>query len=345
MHYTTFMAFQNQSLRIIAAVATAFAWCASAVHADEVYRDISCAAGEYVEVAIGKDNGRHSFETGASISGNRNSNGEGKATWGMEWVDSSGQVLRRVGLHWGNECLGDPFDRRFLRVTVDSVSTDGRPHQLLCHDFYDGVDLYGGLNTLSVEESGEGGMSIWVGNDLEYYAGACGAVKGASAVRIGGNRKMKIRYAAYRYRPEPSLLLCTDWTEASVGDYLSGKGPDGIEGIWDFLDRDNDARWAQPGGAYRLAVVKHSGNEPGSPAYDILYLGGGRVNAESWQPCMLKGRLYPTIFQNHYNLEWYDAYMEPMTEEVSANLVDGVILSFEFPLFRSRMRFSRVPAR
>ena len=60
---------------------------------------------------------------------------------------------------------------------------------------------------------------------------------------------------------------------------------------------------------------------------------------------MLKGRLYPTIFQNHYNLEWYDAYMEPMAEEVSANLVDGVILSFEFPLFRSRMRFSRVPAR
>lgn len=322
--------------------------------ADEVLADTVVDAGKHAVIATfgAGETGMRSFEISAALTGNRNSNGLGKACWRMEWCDSAGRVVRRVELRWGNECLGDPLDRRFLRVTVDSVAPGGECHALLSRDFFDGVDLYGGFNTLSVDDA-SGGMSVWVGNDLEYHVGDCAPVNGCATVRTGGNRKLKIRYAAHDFTPDPALALLSGWTEEEVTAYLADKTLDGIEGKWRFLDRDNDARWARPGGSYTLAVVRSrcavqagaaDGFEGRTPSYDILYLGGGKVNAAAWHPCMIKGRLYPTVFENHYDLEWYDAYMEPMGEEVSATMTDGgVVLSFDFPLFHSRLRFSRIP--
>lgn len=348
MHAILISLFRRVMLLVI--VVILYSSIGQAALADEMIKGVTLAPEEYVEIKT-ENSGWNSFEISAALAGNRNSNGIGKAGWHMDWCDAAGSVLQSVGLRWGNECLGDPLDRRFLRLSVDSVAPDGSRHELFYHDFYDGVDLYGGFNTLSVEKTAGGIVSFWVGKDQEYYAGECSAPpKDARGVRIQGNRKLKIRYAAYRHIPDPAVKLLTDWTEDEVREYLAGKGVSAVEGIWKFLDRDNDALYAQPGGSYMLAVVKSRNNDDGVaaggrilPVYDILYLGGAKVNALSWRPCMLKGRLYPTIFENHYDLEWYDAYMEPMGDEVSADISDGVIFSFDFPLFRSRIRFSRVP--
>lgn len=324
-------------------LASALIFTRVAITAHNILTDVTLGAGECVEIAADPGSGTRSFEISAALSGNRNSNGLGNASWWLEWCNNDGMPMRRISMRWGNECLGDPLDRRFLRVTVDSISPAGHPLTLASNDLYDGIDLYGGFNTLSVEESLNGNMRLWVGNDLEYFVGECDAWRDAAIVKVGCNRKLKMRYAAYSHIPDPALRLQTAWSQPEVMKYAASRGNDGIEGIWRFLDRDNDVRWARPGGLYRVAIVRSREADVDAKigAYDILYLDGAKVNPEAWQPCMLKGRLYPTVFEGHYNLEWFDAYMVPMEEEVSAQFTDNVILSLDFPLFRSRMRFAK----
>ena len=58
---------------------------------------------------------------------------------------------------------------------------------------------------------------------------------------------------------------------------------------------------------------------------------------------MLKGRLKPTIFLDHYDLEWVDSTFERMNRDIHAQLTDGAILSLSFPLLKTTVRFSKMP--
>lgn len=58
---------------------------------------------------------------------------------------------------------------------------------------------------------------------------------------------------------------------------------------------------------------------------------------------MLKGRLRPTIFENHYTLEWIDSEFRTMTEDMHADIEQGAILTLSFPLLKTTLRFSKVP--
>ena len=60
---------------------------------------------------------------------------------------------------------------------------------------------------------------------------------------------------------------------------------------------------------------------------------------------MLKGRLRPGIFENHYSLEWIDAEFEPVTEDIHADISQGAILTLSFPLLKTTLRFSKMPVR
>lgn len=111
----------------------------------------------------------------------------------------------------------------------------------------------------------------------------------------------------------------------------------GASGYYTYLDRDNDTRLAQPGGFYKLALI--SDNDGG---YEIIYLDGAEVNSALWKPGMLKGRLRPTIFKNNYDLEWLDSANLPIAREVFATLTDNVILELNFPIYKTKLRFSRV---
>ncbi len=59
---------------------------------------------------------------------------------------------------------------------------------------------------------------------------------------------------------------------------------------------------------------------------------------------MLKGKLIPTLFEGHYDLVWYDGKMQRMDSDISASMEQGVILTLNFPLYRSKLRFSKVIA-
>lgn len=295
---------------------------------------------------------RFDLEINAAISGNKTADGVGKVSWGVEFRDSDGVVNVRVAILWGNSDFGSPFDRRFMRVKVDSISSGGKASELLCRDFEERVELFGGYNCLSIELF-DGTMNIWVGSGAQCYVGAvrCGHL-GERAV-LTCNRKLKVDYVAWRSDRDPADDLSTGIGHDDLVAYLL-QSRDPVEGFWNFLDRDTDSRWSETGGRYRLAIVrhdsylifrqKHSASEDSAknvPAYCILFVDGAEVNRYRWIPGMIKGYLYPTIFENHYTLEWYDAMMEPIVDEVTADIVDEAILRFNFPLYHATIRFSK----
>lgn len=105
-------------------------------------------------------------------------------------------------------------------------------------------------------------------------------------------------------------------------------------GVWEYLDRDTDSRRAMSGGRYRLAII------PSGDAFDIVYLSGAEVQGDSWKRGMLKGRLVPTRFVGHYDLEWVDSSHKLIDRDIHATIEQDAILTLSFPLYKSVIRFS-----
>lgn len=114
--------------------------------------------------------------------------------------------------------------------------------------------------------------------------------------------------------------------------------PGSPAGLYTSLDRENDPQRAIPGGFYKLAVLPDSV----TGGYDIIYLEGATVNKDSWKTGMMKGKLIPTIFYNHYDLVWYDSNHKVIDSEIFCNIIDGTIMQLNFPLYSTKMRFSRL---
>lgn len=115
------------------------------------------------------------------------------------------------------------------------------------------------------------------------------------------------------------------------------KSSDPAEGLWTYLDRKTDPAKARPGGNYKLATVAEADG-----SYTIVYLGEAEAGASHWAPLDIKGRLLPTPFEGHFNLEWTDSDLHRLDKETSATLeLDGAILRLDFPLIDASLRFAR----
>ncbi|MCM1067466.1 MAG: hypothetical protein NC418_07840 [Muribaculaceae bacterium] len=126
--------------------------------------------------------------------------------------------------------------------------------------------------------------------------------------------------------PKPEEAPCPDLESLKA---RIAQSTDPMETFWRYLDRDTDPAKASLGGSYTLATVA----EPGG-SYSIILVDGTRLT--------LKGRLHPTIFTGHYDLEWRDAQGRAVDTETSAGIeLDGAILRLNFPLHSATLRFSR----
>lgn len=158
-----------------------------------------------------------------------------------------------------------------------------------------------------------------------------------SDCRLESDRPMKVAVAVTETVDDPARSLYTGLTPELITARLQ-TSTDPVEGIWEFLDRENDPVRARPGGRYRVALIATA---PGT--YDIIYLSGAEVNRDAWKPGMLKGRLSATPFVGQYDLMWVDAMMKPIENDISAT-VEEALMTLGFPLLKSRLRFSRRPA-
>ena len=109
--------------------------------------------------------------------------------------------------------------------------------------------------------------------------------------------------------------------------------------VWTYLDCTTPKSGGVIiGGKYQLEIQPDSEVEGG---YIAIYRGGSTIESQSWSDGAIKARLSPTHFDGHFDVEWYDAGRAIVTDEATATFQGDNLLTIEFPVLESTIRFSR----
>lgn len=270
------------------------------------------------------------IEVRAAVNTNKERAGYSKSIWGIVWDYQSQSNFKSVEITWNNTNYGDFADCRQLVAKVIEV-TNGKRNVVKTVLLDKWVDLSTGMNSVLFEVQKDK-YNLFIGNDKyqhigtfnydNVFGGLCGVY---SSVDVS------VANFVIETTPDMSLRLMTEYTQQTLIAKFSGNKV-AHEGFWNYLDRDNNPDWAKLGGRYNIALIKENDD------YLIVYLSGAETNSTNWKEGMIKGRLKATIFHNHYDLEWYDSMLELIDYDAHAS-IDNSILTLEFPLYKTKIRF------
>lgn len=278
----------------------------------------------------------HVFEVRGAMAGIGERQGLAPNYWGIDLICGASDTLR-LCLRHGNTSFGDIFDRR---QSLLSLTRGGK--ELFKKDVSGFESSSGVYNTLRVEIDGHDRVLRVSGGGKgleELISLPLDGVESPAAFAVWSKGELTLSAMSLETAKSPQQLYSTGWTQDKLTERLRGS-KDAVEGYWRYLDRENDPQYARPGGRYLLAVVKAENEADG---YEIVYVDGAETRRDQWRPMMLKGRLKPTIFVGHYDLEWIDSTFEPIDRDIHATVSDGAILTLSFPLLKTTLRFSRMP--
>ncbi len=259
--------------------------------------------------------------------------GDGRYWWGVAWDYVSPADYKYVILRPVNTDFGAITDSRVVNIEMGERE-NGEMIVTARSTVTSGINSGRGFNSLLLEWGG-GMLKVFAGSrELKPVLESVCDIPVEEEAALVASCSIDISSLVVEWVPDMTLRLDCGYTEASVAAALADSS-DSVEGVWRYLDRETDDNRARVGGLYELVIVRNGGG------YDILYGSGARVNGENWRPLMKKGRLDDTPFERHYDLTWYDSMMEVMDEENHASVSDEGILTLEFPLYRSRLRFYR----
>lgn len=271
-------------------------------------------------------------EARVAVVENKERAGESKSKWRLVWNYKSQNDFNYVELTWRNTDFGDFADSRQAVVNVVEVK-NGIENALKTVAFDRNLDLSVGYNSLLVEAS-DGKYTVFAGGDKyvyigtfssdEFNQGQCGVMSTVLA---------SVSNFVVETTPDYKRILQTQYSTDTL-DRLFNSDATQYEGYWTYLDRNNDPDRARVGGRYRLALVKEDND------YLIIYVDGATTNACNWREGMIKGRLSATIFKDHYDLEWYDSMFDVIETDAHA-YIENSILTLEFPLYKTQIRFSK----
>ena len=231
----------------------------------------------------------------------------------------------------------DITDQRSMQVSLVQ-NINGTVTQLAQTSLTAGVSLEDDMNTLAVDVD-ERGVTVSIGkNELEQVLEASIA-RPTGLVQVGylvgPGARVAIERAVLTIGNEKQAEATATWTLEELDRYLENSS-DPVEGYWKYLDRDMEDKWLRLGGRYTLAVVQ------AGDGYDLIYVSGAQVMKQQWQPGMAKGHISKTAFTGNYDLVWTDATMEALGEDAYATVENGVILTLNFPVYKSQVRFAKV---
>lgn len=253
--------------------------------------------------------------------------------WGMNVIfpnDTIGLMLRH-----GNTSFGDILDKRQSILTLTIGGEVVWSEDIGAFD-----NASGCYNTLQLSvDRGQRRLELRGGGKkmTDIFLTDLDMTEAPECVSLWSKGPLTVASYSVETTFSPSGSLATGWDSKTLEEYLKASA-DPLEGYWQYLDRENNPQYARLGGRYLLAVVRNESAD----AYDIIYVGGAETYASEWQSMMRKGRLRPTIFLDHYDLEWIDSTFEPITRDVHAQMTDGAILSLSFPLLKTTVRFSKM---
>ena len=259
--------------------------------------------------------------------------------WGLVFNDDGKGYSCAVVLECDNSApYNDITDQRTMSVKV--IEKDGSETRTLAECSIDkGISLEDEMNTICVDVD-EQGAKVSIGkNELQEIL-EVPVARPADAVAVGylvgPGARVAIERAVLTIDNEKQVMATsTRWTREALDAYFAVSA-DPLEGYWQYLDRDMQDEWLRLGGRYTLAIVRSD------DGYDIIYIDGAQVKKSMWQSGMLKGHLTKTVFSGNYDATWIDATMEPIDEDVQASIENGIILTMNFPVYKSQVRFSKV---
>jgi len=290
----------------------------------------------------GATSGINALEIRASLPKAKDKQGlDSNNSFGIIWhtTNTPTQEFYSATITPGNDAYDHIIDARFMEICVS--------HHTACSDtiiysthLTSGIAPERGENTLTVELDPEcGKASIYAGHkELSLIHTLNYNPTGKPEMGICATGTADIALLVSEFTTDRPSGLITDWDINSMNDYFDRTDTDPFEGYWKYLDRETDERYCRPGGLYTIALIHNP-----TGGYDIIYADGAKVNADKWDPGMLKGQLTPTIFDNHYDLIWFDSSFATVSEECHARIEQsGTILTLSFPLLKSQIRFSRI---
>ena len=258
--------------------------------------------------------------------------------WGLIFnADDSGDYCAVVLGCDNSAPYDDITDQRSMQVKV--IQCIGIETEVIAQTILSkGVSMEDDMNTLCVDVD-EHGVSVSIGKEelQQVLEATVARPDGDVSVGylVGPGSRVAIERAVLTIDSEQQVSTTTRWTRESLDQHFA-ESADPIEGYWKYLDRDMEDKWLRLGGRYTLALVR---NDDG---YDIIYIDGAQVKKSLWHEGMLKGRLTKTMFSGNYEASWIDATLEPIDRDVQATLENGIILTVNFPVYKSQVRFSKI---
>lgn len=274
----------------------------------------------------------------------REGHGMSRQCWGIA-LTAPGDTLK-VSLRFGNSDFGDILDQRISILTVT------RGNETLYNNKVSGFNTAADkFNTLSATLS-KGKLVVYGGGGRTHSL--CDItltrdfVPCETSVWNVGNMLLSV-YSTEVCRP-PHKAFASGLTREELDKHFAVSS-DPVEGYWKYFDRSTDPMFARMGGRYTLAIIRN-GKQSAEPehalhlaTYDIIYINGAQTMADDWQPMMLKGSLRSTIFEGQYDLTWIDSTFDTMTDDMNATVTERSLLTLNFPLLKSSLRFSKVPVK
>ncbi len=260
-------------------------------------------------------------------------------SWGIVFGYTDPQHYLRVSVSCNNSRLYDDItDKRQMQVEVWRHKL-GSSSRLCSATISSGVDLEDGLNTLVVNVQGReavisiGKKKLQTVTTVQLTEDELSVIK--TGIFLSPGAKIAVERTVLTTESDPPRRIATTWTRESLDQHFS-ISTDPLEGYWQYQDRDMEDKWLRLGGRYTVAIVAANGG------YDIIYINGAQVNGSQWQTGLLKGHISKTIFDGHYDLEWIDSTFAPITQDAYAAFENGVLMTLNFPVYKSQIRLSKV---
>lgn len=270
------------------------------------------------------------LEVRLSVSKNKERFGYSKSNWKLLWNYTSENNYKYIELKWRNTNYGDILDQRQLHVNIGEI-INGNDKLIKSIDLDKGVNLYNGENTVLLEVD-HNKYNVFVGEEYLRHIGTF-SMENPLIGMCGLWTSEQSQVSKFMIKPTYDITkeLITSFSEHKLFEKFKISS-DIHEGFWSYLDRDNDPDYARLGGSYRLALIE---NDEG---YLIIYISGAQTNLNNWVQGMIKGKLIPTIFENHYDLVWYDSMFDVIDLDAHASIKNS-ILTLEFPIYKTQIRF------
>lgn len=254
----------------------------------------------------------------------------GLTSWGLVWDMTDSLSFTRARLTVPDK--GDNEFGSWYGLVVERVDS-GRVRELYKAEPTTVPGVARGFNTLKLISDDPIGHTarLYAGNEELVDVTDVTLNGGAFALWVEENKKLKVQRICLELDTVPLPVISPrfeSWHKQNIA---------GVEGEWEFLDREVKNENVNVGGAYRLRIV------PCPDGYEMLYLGGADVNEGIWKPGCVKGLLKPSAFRGDYDLVWYDAIGREIKGEQNAVLsADDALLQLNFPLAKTSLRFRRL---